>query len=95
MLHPKIKIWYVSAYPQGIHVGDFVSSVKHKQRFLTETVAVSHIIVGPTTLRVKKIYIYIHIQNQIKPYVSWWYIEVLRHQTIGLCKKLNSRVQQG
>ncbi len=45
MVHPKIKIWYVSAYPQGIHVGDFVSSVKHKQRFLTETVAVSHIMV--------------------------------------------------
>ncbi len=30
-----------SAYPQGIQdVGDFVSSVEHKQRFLTQTVAV-------------------------------------------------------
>ncbi len=30
--------------PQGIQdVGDFVSSVEHKQRYLTQTVAVSHI----------------------------------------------------
>ncbi len=32
----------------------------------------------------------IHRQNQIKPCGSWWYIEVLRHETISLCKKLNS-----
>ncbi len=31
-----------------------------------------------------------HRQNQIKPCGLWWYIEVLRHETIGLCKKLNS-----
>ncbi len=31
----------LSAYPQGIQdVGDFVSSVEHKQRCLTQTVAV-------------------------------------------------------
>ncbi len=42
---------------------------------------------GPTALRVKK---NIHRQNQIKPCGSWRYIEVLRHETIGLCKKLNS-----
>ncbi len=33
-------IWSLSAYPQGMHdVGDFVSSVEHKHRFLTQTVA--------------------------------------------------------
>ncbi len=36
-----MKMWCLSAYPQGIQdVGDFVSSVEHKQRFLTQTVAV-------------------------------------------------------
>ncbi len=41
IVHPEIKIWCLSAYPQGIQdVGDFVSSVEHKQRFLIQTVAV-------------------------------------------------------
>ncbi len=36
-----MKIWCLSTYPQGIQdVGDFVSSVEHKQRFLIQTVAV-------------------------------------------------------
>ncbi len=39
---------------------------------------------GPTALRVKK---NMHRQNQIKPCGSWWYIEVLRNKTFGLCKK--------
>ncbi len=30
-----------------------------------------------------------HRQIQIKPCVSWWYIDVLRLETIGLCEKLN------
>ncbi len=42
---------------------------------------------GPTALREKK---NIHRQNQIKSCGSWRYIEVLKHETIGLCKKLNS-----
>ncbi len=41
IVHPKMKIWCLSAYPQGIQdVGDFVSSVEHKQRFLTQTIAI-------------------------------------------------------
>ncbi len=41
IVHPKMKMWCLSTYPQGIQdVGDFVSSVEHKQRFLTQTVAV-------------------------------------------------------
>ncbi len=41
IVHPKMKFWCLSAYPQGIQdVGDFVSSVEHKWRFLTQTVAV-------------------------------------------------------
>ncbi len=41
IVHPKMKMWCLSAYPQGIQdVGDFVSSVEHKRRFLTQTVAV-------------------------------------------------------
>ncbi len=41
IVHPKMKIWCLSAYPQGIQdVGDFVSSVEHKRNFLTQTVAV-------------------------------------------------------
>ncbi len=41
IVHPKMKIWCLYAYPKGIQdVGDFVSSVEHKQRFLTQTVAV-------------------------------------------------------
>ncbi len=77
-----MKMWCLSVYPQGIQdVGDFVSSVEHKQRFLTQTVAVCQ-----SYNAVKKI----HRQNQIKPWGSWRYIEVLRHETNGLCKKLNS-----
>ncbi len=41
IVHPKIEMWCLSAYSQGIQdVGDFVSSVEHKRRFLTQTVAV-------------------------------------------------------
>ncbi len=41
IVHPKMKIWCLSAYHKGIQdVGDFVSSVEHKLRFLTQTVAV-------------------------------------------------------
>ncbi len=41
IVHPKMKIVCLSAYPQGIQdVGDFVSSVEHKGRFWTQTVAV-------------------------------------------------------
>ncbi len=41
MIHPKMKMWCLSAYPQDIQdVGDLVSSVEHKQRFLTQTFAV-------------------------------------------------------
>ncbi len=41
IVHPKMKIVCVSAYPQGIQdVGDFVSSVEHKLSLLTQTVAV-------------------------------------------------------
>ncbi len=41
IVHPKMKMWCLSAYPKGIQdVGDFVSSVEHKQRFLTQTVVV-------------------------------------------------------
>ncbi len=36
-----MKMWCLSAYPQGIQDVDyFISSVGHKQRFLTQTVAV-------------------------------------------------------
>ncbi len=41
---------------------------------------------GPMALRVKKT----HSHNQIKPCCSWRYIKVVRHETIGLCKKPNS-----
>ncbi len=92
IVHPKMQIWCLSAYPQGIQdVGDFVSSVEHKQRFLTQTVAVCQSYNGsqwdPRLWESKK---NIHRQNKIKPCGSWRYIEVLRHETIGLCKKLNS-----
>ncbi len=41
IFHPEMNIWCFSAYPQGIQdVADFVSSVEHKRRFLTQTVAV-------------------------------------------------------
>ncbi len=77
--------------PQGIQdVGDFVSSVEHKRRFLTQTVAVCqsyNVSKWYSRLWEKK---HTHRQNQIKPCGSWRYIEVLRHKTIGLCKKLNS-----
>ncbi len=40
IVHSKM-IWLLSANLQGFQdVGDFVSSVEHKQRFLTQTVAV-------------------------------------------------------
>ncbi len=41
IVHPIMKIWCVTAHPKIIQdVGDFVSSVEHKGRFLTQTVAV-------------------------------------------------------
>ncbi len=45
IVHPKMKIWCLSAYPQGIQdFGDFVSSVEHKRRFLLKPLlSVSHI----------------------------------------------------
>ncbi len=68
-----MKMWCLSAYPKGIQdVGDFVSSVEHKQRFLTQPLqSVSHImsVNGTTALREKNI----HRQNQIKPCSSWQY----------------------
>ncbi len=62
LVNPKMKIWCfdvcLSAYPQGIQdVVDFVSSVEHKQRFLTQTVAsISHIMAvnGNQTFESKK-----------------------------------------
>ncbi len=34
IVHPKMKIWYLSAHPRGIqYVGDFVSSVEHRKIF--------------------------------------------------------------
>ncbi len=42
-----MKMWCLSAYPQGIQdVGDFVSSVEYKWRFLTQTVAVCQLYNG-------------------------------------------------
>ncbi len=43
---------------------------------------------GTKSLRVKKTNM--HRQIQIKHCGSWRYIDVLRHETIGLCEKLNS-----
>ncbi len=43
---------------------------------------------GTESFRVKKKNM--HTQIQIKPCGSWRYIDVLRHETIGLCEKLNS-----
>ncbi len=42
IVHPEMKMWcYLLSYPQGIQdVGDFVSSVEHKWRLLTQTLAV-------------------------------------------------------
>ncbi len=41
IVHPKIVMLCLFAYHKGIQdVGDFVSSVEHKCRFLTQTVAV-------------------------------------------------------
>ncbi len=55
-----MKSWCLSAYPQGIQdVDDFVSSVEHKLRFLTQTVAVCQSYNGSEwdpQLRVKKTY---------------------------------------
>ncbi len=40
IVHSNIYIWCLSAYPKDIQdVGDFVSSVEHKWRFFTQTVA--------------------------------------------------------
>ncbi len=40
IVHPKMKMLCFSAYPEGIqYVCDFVSSVEHKLKFLTQTVA--------------------------------------------------------
>ncbi len=41
IVHPKMKILCLSSYLQGLQdVGEFVSSVEHKWRFLTRTDAV-------------------------------------------------------
>ncbi len=84
IVHPKMKMWYLSAYPQGIQdVGDFVSSVEHKRRVLTQTVAVCqsyNAVNGTHGFEKNK---NIHRQNQIKPCGSWRYIEVhYRHLSL-------------
>ncbi len=59
IFHPKIKILCLSAYPQGVQdVGDFVSSVEHKQRCLNKTCAFcqSYNAVNVTSLWEKKTY---------------------------------------
>ncbi len=76
-----MNIWCLSAYPQGIQdVGDFSK---------TQTQSVSHIMAVNGTHGFER-QTNIHRQNQIKPCGLWRYIEVLRHETIGLCKKVNS-----
>ncbi len=72
-----MKMLCLFAYPKGIQdVGDFVASVEHKRRFLTQTVAVCQSYNGsqwdPRLWEKKNI----HRQNQIKPCGSWRYIEV-------------------
>ncbi len=57
-----MNIWCLSTYHQGIQdVGDFVSSVEHKRRFLTQTVAVCQSYNGsqwdPRLWELKKTYI--------------------------------------
>ncbi len=71
-------------------VGDLVSIYLY---FFTQTVAVCQSFNGSqwytqaTALREKKTY---RDKNPVKTSSLWWYIEVLRHETIGLFKKLNS-----
>ncbi len=69
IVHPKMKMLCLSAYRKGIQdVGDFVSSVKHKRRFLTNRCSLSVIKVesmGLTALREKK-------HTQTKPNESLW-----------------------
>ncbi len=49
-----MKMLCLSAYPKDIQdVGDFVSSVEHKRRFLTQTIALCQLMVL-TALREKK-----------------------------------------
>ncbi len=72
-------MWCLSAYPlQSIQdVFHFVSSVEHKPRFLTQTVAVCqsyNLSQWAQSFESKK---NIHRQNQIKPCGSWRYIDVL------------------
>ncbi len=56
LMSPKMKIGCLSAYPQGIQdVGDF-TSVEHKQRYLTRTVAAYNCSQLNSRLRVKKTY---------------------------------------
>ncbi len=41
IVHLKIEIWCLSAYPKDIQdVGNFVSTIEHKLRFLTQSVTV-------------------------------------------------------
>ncbi len=85
-----MKSVMLSAYSQGIRdVGDFLFSRTQTKIFNSNHCSVSHImsVNGTHGFERQK---NIHRQNQIKPCGSWRYIEVLRHETIGLCKKLNS-----
>ncbi len=78
-----MNIWCLSAYPQGIQdVEDFVSSGKHRDFQLKPLQSVNHI------MQVNEHRIFQRKKNmltqiQIKPCG-------LRHETIGLCEKLNS-----
>ncbi len=69
-----MKTWCLSAHPQGIQDVGDFFSSVEHKRRIF-------------TEFLKK---NIHRQNQIKHCDSWRYIEVLRHETISLCKKLNS-----
>ncbi len=92
IVQPKWKCYanLLICWMLGIQdVGDLVSIY-----FFTPTVAVCQSFNGSqwypqpqaTALREKKTY---RDKNPVKTSSPWWYIEVLRHETIGLCKKLN------
>lgn len=65
--------------------GVFFSSAEQNKILLAETRIIGESYVSQSLWESKNIY----MQNKINTHGSWWYIEVLRHERIGMCKKLN------
>ncbi len=74
IVHPKMKSWYVSAYPPGHPRCGWLPVSRTQTKFFLKSVSHVMAVNGTHGFESKK---NIHRQNQVKPCGLWRYIEVL------------------